>query len=82
MVAVLVMLAVRGASDWSHSFEVVWYGSLIVADMLGVVGVVSSLLPGRPPERRGLALALSLPAFCTTAFILFVVVIVLGQLND
>ena len=53
MVAVLVMLAVRGASDWSHSFEAVWYGSLIVADMLGVVGVVSSLLPGRPPEPEG-----------------------------
>jgi hypothetical protein len=71
------MLAVRGSADWSRSFMVTWYGLLIAATALGLAGVASSLLPGRSAARRGLTLALSLPALLTAAgvgLLLFILV--------
>jgi uncharacterized membrane protein YedE/YeeE len=79
-IVVLVMLAVRGSADWSRSFAVTWYGLLIAATALGLVGVVSSFLPRRTPARR--ALALSLPALLTAAGVVLLLVILVNAHLD
>jgi uncharacterized membrane protein YedE/YeeE len=81
-IVVLVMLAVRGSADWSRSFAVTWYGLLIAATALGLVGVVSSFLPRRTPARRALALALSLPALLTAAGVVLLLVILVNAHLD
>jgi len=83
-VVVLVMLVVRGLADWSRSFAIAWYGVLIAATFFGVLGIGSAFRPRRTAiERRGLALALSLPAICTAALVvLFLFVIADQNLTD
>jgi hypothetical protein len=71
-IVVLVMLAVRGYADWSRSYAVTWYGLLIAATALGLVGLAST----RRTAASGIALALSLPALFTSAGVFLLLVII------
>jgi hypothetical protein len=61
MVVVLVALGVRGASDWSNSFAVFWFGLWGAALALAVVGIVEAVVRRNAPAlQRILAVALSM----------------------
>lgn len=79
-VVVVGMLAVRGISDWSRPFTVVWYSAVILATLFGLVGVgVAIAGRGAAAERRGLVLALSLPALCIAAGVAFLIAVIVGS---
>lgn len=63
LVLASVMLAVRGASDWSPAFGFTWYGVFGVAVILAV-GAVGVAVAGRglSGRRRSAIILLALPA--------------------
>jgi hypothetical protein len=72
----LGMLIVRGTSGWSHSFGVMWFTLLVIAVALGIAAIATAFgSRGAALERRGLALALSLPAVCLAGLVVLFLVI-------
>jgi uncharacterized membrane protein len=70
MIAVLAALGVRGASDWSNSFAVFWFGLWGVALVLAVVGIVEAAVRRSALARqRGLAVALSMVTFALSVLL-------------
>jgi hypothetical protein len=70
--AVMVLLLVRGASDWSGSFALCWYGLLAAAVILALRGVFAATRSATWGQ-RALAIALSLPALLAVPVFIWLV---------
>jgi hypothetical protein len=60
--AIVLLLIIRGASDWSEAFAVFWYGLFALGFFSGLVAVGTALVSRGPGRRRLLMVALALPA--------------------
>ena len=81
MVVALVALAVRGASAWSDSFAVFWYG-LWAAAVLAIVGLVGAAVARDvPSRRRAFAIGLGVTTLALTALLVFWILSVLSTIS-
>jgi len=69
-----VMLALRGAADWSQSFALAWYGTFGVAALLALAAVLAAVgtrhLSGK---RRTAIVLLAAPALAAVPLLVAVV---------
>jgi hypothetical protein len=70
----ILMLAVRGAADWSTSFAVTWYGVFGAAVVLAFAAATAAVVARHDaPMRRLAILALALPALVAVPALIWVV---------
>jgi hypothetical protein len=70
--ALLVLLLVRGATDWSESFALCWYGLFAAAVILALGGLVEAKRSATW-GRRILVIVLSLPALAAVPAFMWLV---------
>ena len=75
LVAAVLMLAVRGAANWSRGFAVTWYGLFGASVVLAVAAVaVAALSRQLASERRLTIVVLSLPALVAVPLVILLIV--------
>jgi hypothetical protein len=82
MVLLLVLLGVRGASDWSNSFAYLWYGLGGAAIIFALVAIGTAVFKrdARPRERM-LGIALSGTTLVLAALLVWTIVSVLSHVS-
>jgi hypothetical protein len=82
LVLASVMLAIRGADDWSQSFAVAWYGVFGAAVLLAVAAVAVAVGSRRViGKHRAMMVVLALPALIAVP-VLIALVIALAPLAN
>jgi hypothetical protein len=82
MAVFLLVMATRGAGDWSRSLTIAMYGLASASFVLGLGGVSIAVYGRVPDHQRGLVLLLSvLPVLVGIGFGLLVLVIVTTPLD-
>jgi hypothetical protein len=70
-----VMLAIRGAADWSQSFAVAWYGVFGAAVLLAIAAVAVAVGSRRlSGKHRAMIVVLALPALIAVPVLIALVV--------
>jgi hypothetical protein len=60
LLAAILMLAIRGAADWSSSFAIAWYATFGAAALLGLAAIAVAI--ATPHSERTKTALLGLPA--------------------
>ena len=82
MVLLLVVLGVRGASDWSDSFAYLWYGLWGAAIVFAVVGIgIAVFKRNLRPRERMLGIALSGTTLLLTALLIWSILSLLSHVS-
>jgi hypothetical protein len=79
MVVVIVTLGVRGASGWSESFALFWYGAWAAAAVLAIVAIVAAAVRrNAQAKRRVLAASLGIATIAVSGLMVAWIIAVLS----
>jgi len=78
---VLMVLEVRGSSDWSRALAVVFYSALAGAFFAGITGLVLAMSSSLPRDTKRVLAVLSLVGITCPVWLLIAIVSLVSQMR-
>lgn len=73
------LLVIRGGSDWSRSFSILWYGLFVLSAVLGFAALVTAAT--RHDNQRTIVVVVALPVLAGLAYIAYMIIEVVQRVS-